>query len=456
MSGSNNAVSVWKNIIDELLVKYSDSAIFKTLFSNTKIKNIDSKYIIISCNNVFTIENIKKKFEAEILDIIQSINPDITKIDYEVDSFAHTIIKTGTKRFNSQNQKKKIVEEKENFQYQPTTDNYDFKNFIVGSSNKLAFAASQFVVEKPGSHYNPLFIYGPPGTGKTHLLWSIRLALEKKINKLKSVYATSEEFTNDFIRSVQEGEAKNFSNKYRNVDLLLIDDLQFIAKKEKTQEEFFHTFNTLHQAGKQIVLCADRPPKQIETIDQRLTSRFEWGMVVDVGLPDLETRVAILIHKAFSRKVFLPLEIANYIAEKLDGNIRELEGFLNKIIVQSTLKGNMIEMEIVEKELDTLGLNNNKIIKPNQVIESVANIYGVAIDDILSSKRDQYIVKPRQVIMYILRKRLDLSQVQIAKILGGKDHTTVIYALKKVEEKMKKDKTFKEDLEEILAQIFKN
>lgn len=318
---------------------------------------------------------------------------------------------------------------------------YKFDTFVVGSNNKLAHSAALAVAESPGEVYNPLYIYGGAGLGKTHLMHSIgHFILERNPYK-KVLYVTSENFTNDVIENIRSGDAiklNKMREKYRTVDVLMIDDIQFIIGKESTQEEFFHTFNTLHSMNKQVILSSDRPPKEMETLDERFRSRFEWGLIADIQPPDYETRMAILKKNTESYHKEIDDEILNYIAENIKSNIRELEGALNKILAFSKLNNVDINLDYAEEALKDVIYPNKPIeMTPALIIDVVAEHFGVNSEDITSKKRNSEFVLPRQIVMYLCRNLMDMSLQSIAKILGKKDHTTILHGINKISEDMK-------------------
>ena len=314
---------------------------------------------------------------------------------------------------------------------------YRFDTFIVGGNNTFAHSASLAVAESPGSAYNPLFLYGGPGLGKTHLMHSIGHFILSNNPDMKVLYVTSEEFTNEVIDSIRSGNASTMTKlreKYRTVDVLMVDDVQFIIGKDATQEEFFHTFNVLHSASKQIILSSDRPPKEMLALDERFRSRFEWGLIADIQPPDYETRMAILQKNAENCDRKIDESIINYIATNIKSNIRELEGAFNKIIAYAKLNNVELTLESAEEALkDVIYPNNNKEITPTLIISVVAEHFGVKPEDITSKKRNSEFVLPRQVVMYLCRELTNISQVNIGKLLGKKDHTTVIHGVKKIE-----------------------
>ncbi|SFC85032.1 chromosomal replication initiator protein DnaA [Butyrivibrio sp. YAB3001] len=320
---------------------------------------------------------------------------------------------------------------------------YRFDTFVVGSNNKFAHSASLAVAESPGITYNPLFLYGGPGLGKTHLMHSIGHFILEENHNAKVLYVTSEQFTNEVIESIRGGKTAKLREKYRTVDVLMVDDVQFIIGKESTQEEFFHTFNELHQAGKQVILSSDKPPKEMETLEERLRSRFEMGLIADIQSPDYETRMAILRENAKEQHRNIDDEVINYIATNIKSNIRELEGAFNKIIAYSRLNNVDITLDIAMEALkDIIYPDKSKVITPQLIIDTVCEQYSAKKEDIFSKKRNSEIVLPRQVIMYLCREHTDASLEEIGKLLGKKDHTTVMSGINKI----KKQITFDDEL----------
>jgi chromosomal replication initiator protein len=328
---------------------------------------------------------------------------------------------------------------------------YTFDNFVVGSSNRLAYAASMAVAENPAHAYNPLFLYGGVGLGKTHLLFAIGNMARQQGKQV--MYVTSEEFANDIINSIRTHNTQAFRERYRFVDVLLIDDIQFIAGKESTQEEFFHTFNSLHGQEKQIVITSDRPPKAMSTLEERLRSRFEWGLIADIQPPDLETRTAILRSKAERMRREVPDEIINYIARQFQANIRELEGALTRVVAYSDLRGNALSMDLAEVALTDLIPQHNQL-EPGRVVDVVASAFGVSREKILSRERTREVALPRQVVMYLLREEANVSLPQIGEVLGGRDHTTVIYACEKVADMIERDDQLRKQIIQIRETLY--
>ncbi|HHY75139.1 MAG: chromosomal replication initiator protein DnaA [Bacilli bacterium] len=333
---------------------------------------------------------------------------------------------------------------------------YTFDTFVIGSGNRFAHAASLAVAEAPAKAYNPLFIYGGVGLGKTHLMHAIgHYVLEHNPNA-KVVYLSSEKFTNEFINSIRDNKAEDFRNKYRNVDVLLIDDIQFLAGKESTQEEFFHTFNTLHTESKQIVISSDRPPKEIPTLEDRLRSRFEWGLITDITPPDLETRIAILRKKAKADGLDIPNEVMHYIANQIDTNIRELEGALIRVVAYSSLVNQDITVELAQEALKDIMPNTKpKTVTIQDIQKVVGEHFNIRLEDFTSKKRTKSIAFPRQVAMYLSRELTDFSLPKIGEEFGGRDHTTVIHAHEKIEKLLKVDQHLQEEIKRIRSMLGK-
>ncbi|NTV99859.1 MAG: chromosomal replication initiator protein DnaA [Oscillochloris sp.] len=332
---------------------------------------------------------------------------------------------------------------------------YTFSRFIVGSSNRLAHAACLAVADNPGQHYNPLFLYGGVGLGKTHLLHAIGNYVLDRDPEINVLYVSSEKFTNDMINAIRRQQTEEFRMRYRNIDVLLIDDIQFIAGKESTQEEFFHTFNTLHSAAKHIVISSDKPPKAILTLEERLRSRFEWGLIADVQPPDLETRTAILRTKGEQMNVAIPDEVIDFLAHKVQSNIRELEGSLNRVAAFAELHGVPISVEVATGALaDLLGSARRRRITPDQIIIAVSEHFGVDMRVMQGRGRSRNIVVPRQVAMYLLREETECSLVDIGKLLGGRDHTTVMYGCDKIAEEINADNRLRNEVLSIRERLY--
>lgn len=332
---------------------------------------------------------------------------------------------------------------------------YTFDTFVVGNNNRFAHAAALAVSEAPSSMYNPLFIYGGVGLGKTHLMQAIGNEILKRDSSKKVLYVTSEAFTNELVNAIKDANYKNelFRNKYRNIDILLIDDIQFFAGKNTAQEEFFHTFNTLHQNGKQIILSSDKPPRDIALLEDRLKSRFEWGLIADISMPDYEMRLAILRKKTQLEGILIDDDILSIIATRIDSNIRELEGVLNKILAYTSLTHSPITIEVVEKAINDVTLQKENIISTDYILDVVSNYFKIDKRDIISAKKSNDIAYPRQIAMYLCRTVGQMSFPRIGNDFGGRDHTTVMHAYKKIEKEIKENTNTKLIVESVKSII---
>ena len=463
-----NTHELWQATLGELELKLS-KAHFTTWFRNTFIADFGDSIVIIGVPNNFTKAWLEKKYHKDILESLQNITEqNLKQLTYRVESKPATPLQINILEEEPEKPEKTETPtvSKEDFGFTtqssdaPTGSiaikgNYNFDNFVVGKQNELAHAASQAVAAQPGGTYNPLFIYGGVGLGKTHLLHAVGNEMYKRNPNAKILYVTCEHFTNDFINAVRSGKAKDFKDRYRTVDLLLIDDIQFITGKEGTQEEFFHTFNTLHQNNKQIVICSDRPPKQIAALEKRLLSRLEWGMLVDVGAPDLETRIAILQIKCQKKGIELSREILHYIATHISSNVRELEGALTKIIAVHQFKNSEPTLESIEPLIASYEVNSiKKTISPKQIIITVSEYFDIEIPDVLGKSRQKRLAFPRQIIMYLLREEMKSSYPSIGQELGGRDHTTAMHAYTKIHRLVAEDEQLKRDLELIKQKLY--
>ncbi|MBN1522398.1 MAG: chromosomal replication initiator protein DnaA [Candidatus Aureabacteria bacterium] len=331
---------------------------------------------------------------------------------------------------------------------------FNFESFVVGSNNRLAHSAAVAVAQSPGMAYNPLFIYGGVGLGKTHLMQAVGHFVKQKNKNKKVVYITCEEFTNLLINSIQKGNTLDFRNKFRNIDILLIDDIQFLGKKESTQEEFFHTFNSLYDSHKQIVISSDKPPKEISNIEERLVSRFEWGLAADLQPPDFETRVAILQKKAEMKGINIAQDIINFIAETIKSNIRTLEGALVRVYSYSNFNEVPLDLDLAEEAIQDLIKNETSYrINIESIQEAVADFFKINVQDLRGKKRPRFIAFPRQIAMYLSRKHTDYSLPEIGRYFGGRDHTTVIHAFRKIEEDINKDDSLRINISKIEENI---
>lgn len=450
---------LWQSVLGELELSIS-KANFTTWFKNTFVINIENDHILIAVPNAFTKTWLEKKYQKDILNAIKNTGTLIKTIEFKVQSKPSP---SNQPSLNTQAQARvntEKTEENNNFNQPINTTNginpkYTFKNFVVGKGNELAHAACIAVAKKPGEIYNPLFMYGGVGLGKTHLMNAIGNEILEKFTDKKVLYVTSEKFTNEFINAVQHGETKKFKEKYRSVDVLLIDDIQFLAAKEQTQEEFFHTFNALHQNNKQIVINSDKPPKAIPALEQRLVSRFEWGMIADIGAPDLETRIAILKAKCVEKNYELNEEILRYVATTVQNNVRELEGILNKIIAFHQLNNQVPTLDSVKNIISSLSSSNRSgRVTPKQIIQTVTEYFDIKIADVIGNSRKKELVNPRQIIMYLMRQELNSSYPNIGQELGGRDHTTAMHACTKISKEIQENEKLNQDIELIKQRLY--
>lgn len=433
--------SMWDYFLKELEKKSMSSVTYSTWFSRMLPKKIDydNRKIVITVPSEFIknyLVNNKRHF-----DLVKKCLKDVTNIDFELTILSEDEAKNLDETFETKKPDSLLPSSRLN-------PKYTFDTFIVGKSNEFAHAASVAVAENyenPSAAFsNPLFIYGGVGLGKTHLMHAIGHFVLNLDPTKKILYVTSEQFTNELINSIKNNSNEEFRNKYRKVDILLIDDIQFIADKDRTQEEFFHTFNELHEQNKQIVLTSDKPPKEIKSLEERLISRFAWGLVVDISQPDLETRIAILRSKADSEGFDVPNEVINFIAENVISNIRELEGALSRVMAYSKLTDGKISIETAAIVLkDIYNSKEKKEINSEIIKKFIANEYNLTIEDLDSKKRTRQIAYPRQIAMYITRELTDLSLPKIGEEFGGRDHSTVIHAHDKITNDMENDPSFK-------------
>ena len=437
-----DAKQVWRAALGELQVSLSP-ANFETWLRDTVLVDVDDNRFRIAVPNGFAKDWLETRYRSLISQTLARIVGYSVQVEFQVrpavESNGASSPATGTSAAPAPHAVRLEPTRVGAPEGASTNINarYTFANFIVGSANRLAHAASLSVAERPGHAYNPLFLYGGVGLGKTHLMHSIGNAVTARFPRKRVVYATSEKFTNEFITSIQQGRIDEFRARYRRIDLLLIDDIQFIADKERTQEEFFHTFNTIHEDGKQIVLSSDRPPKAILTLEERLRSRFEWGLIADLTAPDLETRIAILRAKAEEQGTPITSDVIEFIARKIVSNIRELEGALNRIVAYASMGAMPISIELAQAVLSNVLYNPKKRqVTPERIAQAVSDYYGVAMEQLRGQKREKSIVVPRQIAMFLMREETDVSLLRIGAELGGRDHSTVLHACDKINREM--------------------
>ena len=417
----------------ELLKDETTKISYETWIKNLEIQSADNNNIILLASSTFQ----KDAIEARYHDLLTNTFNYITNKDCRISIISKEDAPSVTEA--------NPVSLDTNYGISNSTLNpkYTFDSFVVGNNNRFAHAAALAVAESPATSYNPLFIYGGVGLGKTHLMHAIGNSILRNNRESKILYVTSEKFTNQLINAIKDNKNEQFRTKYRNIDVLLIDDIQFIAGKERIQEEFFHTFNTLHESGKQIILSSDRPPKDIQLLEDRLKSRFEWGLIADISNPDYETRLAILRKKAQIDNIIIDDEILSNIANRIDSNIRELEGTLNKLIAKSSLTNSSITMEMAEKAINDIVSQKDKVISSDFIQETVAKYFNISSKDLKGSKRSNDIAFPRQIAMYLCRNVAQMSLPQIGKDFGKRDHTTVMHACNKIEKEIKDNQNTK-------------
>lgn len=422
----------------ELLKEETTTISYETWIKNLEIQNAENGNIVLIASSSFQKEAIYSRYH----DLLTNTFNFITNRDCNVTIISKDEIQpddlldpnSGVSCGNSN----------------PTLNpKYTFESFVVGNNNRFAHAAALAVAEAPATSYNPLFLYGGVGLGKTHLMHAVGNSILRRNKNYTILYVTSEKFTNQLINSIKDNSNEQFRNKYRNIDVLLIDDIQFIAGKERVQEEFFHTFNALHESGKQIILSSDRPPKDIQLLEDRLKSRFEWGLIADISNPDYETRLAILRKKAQLDNINIDDEILSNIATKIDTNIRELEGALNKLIAKASLTNSPITVSMAEKAIDDIIAQQEKVFSAEFIQDTVAKYFKIDIKDLRGSKKANEIAFPRQIAMYLCRNVAQMSLLQIGKDFGKRDHTTVMHACKKIEQDIRESKNTKLIVESI-------
>jgi len=452
--------ALWQSVLGEIELTVSH-ATFTTWFKNTELIDNSDAGVVISVPNIFAKKQFEVKFNDQIKNVLSKngINP--KQINYTISTSNRN---SRPNRETTQDTKPSLLTADDLISKSPTTAStptpagglnprYTFDNFIVGSSNDLAYTASRAVASSPGVKYNPIYLYGGVGLGKTHLMQAIGNEIIKNDPKMRVSYITIETFTNEFLDHVRF-KKKGFSDKYRNVDVLIVDDMQFLAGKEKTQEEFFHTFNHLHQNNKQIIISSDKPPKSIPTLTERLRSRFEMGMAIDIQMPDFETRCAILNIKASMSGITLSQDTIEYLATNIKTNIRELEGALNRLLAYAEMRGVEPDISTAEGLLGNIRHSRPQHLSSKQIIDRTAKHFQLEVSEICSEKRDKYIVVPRQIAMYLLRSELHLIFPKIANELGRKDHTTAIHSIEKIEKAIKLDYLIREQVSSIREKLY--
>lgn len=420
-----------KDLLKDEVTKIS----YETWIKDLEIESAENGNIVLVANTVFQKDSIMSRY----YDLFKNTFRFLTNKEWDI----NVVLKSD----DSTPKEEATYLEQSNSSYVNPNSNlnpkYTFDTFVVGNNNRFAHAAALAVAEAPAKSYNPLFVYGGSGLGKTHLMHAIGNEVLRNNKTLNVLYVDSEKFTNQLINAIKDSKTEQFKNKYRNIDVLLIDDIQFIAGKERIQEEFFHTFNSLHGSGKQIIISSDRPPKDIQLLEDRLKSRFEWGLIADISNPDYETRFAILKKKAQLDNIYIDDEILSNIATKIDSNIRELEGTLNRLIATSSLTQTPITMEMAEKAINDVVTNKEKVLSYDLIQETVAKYFNITVNDLKGSRRSNDIALPRQIAMYLCRNIAQMSTNAIGACFGKRDHSTVLHACNKIDKDIKQDNNLK-------------
>jgi len=454
--------TLWQTVLGEIELSVPQGT-YAAWFAHTQLIDQSADSATVSVQNAFARAQFENKYDGIVREVLKKNNVNVTRVTYviegsknrasEAERHADTLRAPGRATSIGSSLPIQNQQRDTGFGNGSLNPKYTFDSFIVGSSNDLAFAACQAVAANPGNKYNPLFLYGGVGLGKTHLIQAVGNEIVRNNPNARVLYISVETFVREFLDSIRF-KKKGFSDHYRNVDVLIVDDMQFIAGKDKTQEEFFHTFNDLHQSNKQIIITSDKPPKSIPTLTERLRSRFEWGMSIDIQMPDFETRSAIIETKAASSGITLEHDTVEFLANNIKTNIRELEGALNHLLAHAEMRGVTPNIEMAEGLLGNVRATRPHHVTPKQIVEKTSKHFGIASTDILGAKRDKHIVVPRQVAMYLLRSELHLSFPKIAVELGRKDHTTAIHSVEKIEKAIKLDFVIREQVNSIREKLY--
>ncbi|HET7038121.1 MAG TPA: chromosomal replication initiator protein DnaA [Thermomicrobiaceae bacterium] len=451
------ATQIWQAALSELEAQLS-RANYETWLRNTQIITWEDDCATIGAPNSFAVDQLRSKFAVQIQSALSTIVGRTVAVQFDLLNGAQRARRPARQRERGATGSAEPAPQQLELTEIPEhglNPRYTFEKFIVGPNNRLAHAAALAVADRPADKFNPLFIYGGVGLGKTHLLHAIGHRALARNPQLQIRYVSSETFTNEMVNAIRQNRNEEFRNRYRTIDILMVDDIQFIAGKESTQEEFFHTFNALHQSGKQVVLSSDRPPKEIQTLSDRLRSRFEGGLLADVQTPDLETREAILAEKGLEMNVVVTTDVLEYVARKVQSNIRELEGALNKIVVLGQLYGKPITLELaIEALTEVAREERRRQITPERVIDAVTGYFKVSRRDLIGPGRRRDFVVPRQVAMYLMREETETSLVEIGQALGGRDHSTVMHGIEKMNRQLESDSRLRGDLLAIKEQLY--
>jgi chromosomal replication initiator protein len=420
-------MNVWKQVLARL-EQVVDRTEYENWFAPTRFVSQKGDTLEVGVPSQRFIDEIRERYGPQIRSVLSDLSPDRMQVHFVVDeSMSDNVMSAAA------------AVQREEIPTAIFNPRYRFETFVIGSSNELAYAASKSIAENPSGSFNPLFIYGGAGLGKTHLIQAIGQQMKTERPQMKVVYMSADSFVTELITGIRYDRMQSFRDRYRSVDALLLDDIQFLAGKERTQEEFFHTFNALYEAQKQIVFTSDAPPKDIPTLEERLRSRFEWGLIADIQAPDLETKVAILRKKAEEKRIDLPHEVALFIAERVRSNVRELEGHLNRVTAFASLTGHPLNSDLAKEALKDLLAKEDKPITPNEILKVVAAHYGIKISDLKSKSNARPISYPRQVAMYMCKELTDLSYPEIGKLFNNKHHSTVMYSVEKIDQLIQDD-----------------
>lgn len=454
---------LWQAVLGEIELSVSRGN-FVTWFKKTQLLQHTDEAVVIGVPNVFIKQQLERKYNDLILETLKKNGVEPNRIDYKISQVAAVAVvepeepmvrpmaaaaPSSTMHFETQPRSNSLTH---NYR-QGLNEKYTFESFVVGSGNELAYAACQAVASQPGTKYNPLYLYGGVGIGKTHLIQAVGNAMLSRKQDARIVYASTEQFVQEFVDALRFKKTTDFAKHYRGADILIVDDMQFIAGKEKIQEEFFHTFNALHQANRQIIISSDKPPSEIPTLEERLRSRFAWGMTIDMQTPDFETRCAIIQTKATQHEIHLPSDVVEYLANLVQTNVRELEGALNQLLAFCEMRGLSPDITVATGLLGS-AKTRPRHLSAKQIIERTARHFQISVDDIVGPKRDKDIVIPRQVAMYMLRSELHLSFPKIARELGRKDHTTAIHSVEKIEKESHFDSSLRDAIKEIRERLY--
>lgn len=447
----NEIKKIWLDVLGILEREISSTIAYDVWIKTLEVVDIEGEKLVICAPSESNKLKVNREYKPLIVSVLKSLNTLVTDVE---------IIVSGEREV-----KEEVVPEKSEdvvvkVEANVINPKYTFDNFVVGKCNQLVYAAARAVAEEPGLHYNPLFIYGGVGLGKTHIMQAIGNQIRKQKPNLKVLYIPCEKFVNEYVMSVRKGGissdfGKQFREKYRNLDVLMIDDIQFVSKKPETQNELFHTFNDLTQAGKQIIFASDRAPSEIPDLEDRLRSRFEWGLIADIQPPDTETRIAILQKKALAQKTVIANDVLTYMSQRMATNIREMESMLNKVILLGKLYNKPITIELAQETFKDYSAPTEEAIGAEDVIDCTCKYFSVSKEDLLGKKRDKKIVEPRQICIYVISEMLPLPLIAIGELMGGRDHTTVLHAKNKVASLIGKDERFDKAITDIKNMIYK-